>query len=149
MNVIGLGGSIHDFSACLVQDGRVPVAIEAERLARQKHCIDKQALAAAIESRQFWKLRAHDRRHGLDRAIAYCLEAAGLQLKDVDLVVSTDTLAYRPALGARPVLRINHHLGHAASAFYPSGLDEAAILVADGNGSMVRCAGTQEQRQAR
>lgn len=90
MNVIGLGGSIHDLSACLVQDGRVTVAIEAERLTRHKHCIDKQALAAATESRQFWKLQAHDRRHGLDQAITYCLEAAGLQLKDVDLVVSTD-----------------------------------------------------------
>lgn len=36
MRILGLGGSHHDFCACLVQDGRAISAIEEERLTRVK-----------------------------------------------------------------------------------------------------------------
>ncbi len=37
MNIIGLNYFFHDSSACLVIDGKIAVAIEEERLTREKH----------------------------------------------------------------------------------------------------------------
>jgi carbamoyltransferase len=61
--VLGTGLS-HDGSACLLKDGRIQVAIEKERLSRLKHD-----------------------GHNDSAAIAYCLDAAGITLDDVTLIV--------------------------------------------------------------
>src|SRR5262245_2879170 len=61
--VLGTGLS-HDGSACLLKDGRICVAIEKERITRHKH----------------------DGGNDTD-AIRYCLEAAGISISDVALVV--------------------------------------------------------------
>ncbi|MBB6729982.1 carbamoyltransferase [Cohnella zeiphila] len=124
MNVLGLGGSMHDFSACLVSDGTIRFAVEDERLSRIKHSdgLDAAALASGLAAR-------------------YCLDAAGLSAEDVDLFVGNDILDPRYgrslARAGIPVRAINHHLAHAASAFYPSDFEEAAILVVDGSGSLI------------
>jgi len=89
------------------------------------------------------------------RAIDYCLGHFGItSLRDFDLVVS-DYAFSRRLLNTNPLYRkleadyiktkldidysrllyVDHHAAHAASAFYPSGFDEAAILVVDGLGS--------------
>ena len=46
-----------------------------------------------------------------------------------------DYLKLKLDIDPRRIVVISHHMAHAASAFYPSGFDEAAILVIDGNGS--------------
>lgn len=121
-------------------DGQVAVAIEAERLTRQKHCIDKDDLTTAIERCQLWKLGANRSGDALGLCVDYCLAAAGLDTAEIDLWISTDTnVAWRPPGGE--VLRINHHLAHAASAYYPSAMTEAAVLVLDGNGSFTEAGG--------
>src|SRR5260370_3573121 len=61
--VLGTGLS-HDGSACLIKDGQIAVAIEKERLTRIKHDGDND-----------------------NAAIQYCLDAAGIRFKDLDLVV--------------------------------------------------------------
>src|ERR1700730_2448777 len=61
--VLGTGLS-HDGSACLLKDGKIAVAIEKERLTRRKHD-----------------------GHNDDDAILYCLDAVGISLDDVELVV--------------------------------------------------------------
>lgn len=35
MKIIGFGGSTHDFSVCLVENGEVKIAIEEERLTKK------------------------------------------------------------------------------------------------------------------
>ena len=120
--VLGTGLS-HDGSACLLRDGRVAVAIEKERITRRKHDGGND-----------------------DAAIQYCLEAEGIALDDVELVVQNANFSMfergnawfeGPRLVASHprVVTISHHLAHAYSAIGTSPFDEAAVLVIDGCGN--------------
>ncbi|WP_433074090.1 carbamoyltransferase family protein [Dactylosporangium sp. CA-052675] len=120
MRVLGLGGSHHDYGACLVRDGVVVSAVEEERLTRVKMAFGLGPRLAKAE------------------AVDYVLGEAGLGVDDVDLVVANDFLnpVYAARFGDR-VHWIGHHLSHAASTFYTSPFEEAAVLVLDGRGSDV------------
>lgn len=120
MRVLGIGGSIHDFAACILEDGEIRIAIEDERLTRVKHSLDLD-----IE------------RYG-SMAIDYCLQHTGLTLEDMDAIVVNDAVwpAYYKSIAGRAAA-VLHHDTHAASCYYPSGFDEAAILVIDGAGGIV------------
>ena len=63
--VLGLNTYDHDVSACLLRDGAIAYAIAKERITRVKHAPG------------FYK-----------EVIDYCLEAEGITLEDVDLIVS-------------------------------------------------------------
>ncbi|PZD96839.1 carbamoyltransferase [Paenibacillus sambharensis] len=118
MNILALGGSIHDFSACLLQNGKITYAMEEERLTRRKYAVYDPVSTFRC------------------RAAQYCLEAAGLKADDMDLIISNDVVEndYYMKYSGRVQL-MNHHLSHAASAYYPSPYPSAAVLVADGRGS--------------
>ncbi|MFN4095792.1 MAG: carbamoyltransferase [Sphingomonas sp.] len=120
--VLGTGLS-HNGSAVLLKDGRVCVGIEKERLTRRKHDGGNDSAA-----------------------IAYCLDAAGIGIEDVALVVQCanfevpDRDRYRgPRLfagrGHPPIVSISHHLAHAWSAAGTSQFEDCAILIVDGCGS--------------
>jgi carbamoyltransferase len=124
MYSLGLGGSNHDFSACLVRDGAVVAAVEEERLTRRKYSVGTNALL-----NQGWR---------------YCLETAGIGLDDLDAVVFDDTLLPSASFHFRSRSTvIRHHLAHAASAFLPSPFAAAAVLVTDGGGSLVEGQGVE------
>lgn len=120
--VLGTGLS-HDGSACLLKDGRICVAIEKERITRQKH--------DGLNDRD---------------AIRYCLDAEGINIDDVSLVVQNANFGMM-AMGnewwegsriirdSTPIVTISHHLAHAYSAVGTSSFDEAAVLVIDGCGN--------------
>jgi len=118
MNVLGLGGSNHDFSSCIVKDGKVIWMVEDERITRKKHGI---GLGIELAKGLSWKS---------------CLDIANMCLEDIDLVVANDILnkALYHRIG-KDVLLINHHLAHAASSYYPSEFENSAILVVDSVGS--------------
>jgi carbamoyltransferase len=119
-NVLGIGGSVHDFSCCVVTDGVVVAAVEEERLSRVKyHPLGRISMA------QF-KLQAVD----------YCLEIAGLTLDQIDHVVANDLVFPAMLRGFSQPELINHHLSHAAAAYYLSPFTESAVLVMDGFGSI-------------
>jgi carbamoyltransferase len=120
--VLGTGLS-HDGSACLLKDGRICVAIEKERLTRKKH----------------------DGYNDVE-AVQYCLDAEGIRIEDVELIVqnanfSTFARGNGWFRGARPftdnarVVSISHHLAHAYSAVGTCPFDDAAVLVIDGCGN--------------
>lgn len=123
MNILGLHLFGHDTGAALISQGRL-TAIGEERLDRRKH------------SGFFPHL-----------SVKYLLDAAGLKsIDDIDLVVgvtryskdgSNATIdAIRSELAYKgKVHTISHHDAHAASAYYASPFDEAAIMVVDGLGS--------------
>jgi carbamoyltransferase len=151
MNILGLSCWYHDAAACLLQDGRIVAAAQEERFTRKKHDPEFPA-----------------------RAVAYCLEEAGLGVEDLDLVAFYDKplltferlletyLSYAPAglpsfMKAMPVwlkkklwipdligkelpglkaelVFPEHHESHAASAFFPSPFERAAVITADGVG---------------
>jgi carbamoyltransferase len=139
--VLGLNTYDHDVSACLLRDGAIAFAIAKERITRIKHAPG------------FYK-----------EVIDYCLEAEGITLDDVDLIVRNcyilpvpemeERLVYFDAPGFLPeyergeaskhplylahsdkVLTISHHLAHAYSAFAVSPFDDGVVMIVDGVGS--------------
>ena len=124
MNVLGLKIKKHDTGAALISDGEV-VAIAEERLCRIKHSFDI-----------FPRL-------GID----YCLDTLKVKPEEIDLVV-IDQVDLREKIPMKEIFLqetrnrfsrasievINHHDAHAASAFFCSPFEEAAILVYDGSG---------------
>lgn len=123
--ILGLAAS-HNGAACLVDDasGELLVAIQEERLVRRK--------------------RAHLHPAEDFAALDYVLDAAGLTVDDVRLVVTCPLrtaaapeldLDRHPRLRDRPRAVVTHHRAHAVSAYWASGFDDAAVLVIDGMGS--------------
>jgi predicted NodU family carbamoyl transferase len=122
--VLGTGLS-HDGSSCLLKDGKVCVAIEKERVTRQKHDGGND-----------------------NEAISYCLRAEGITIDDLSLIVQNATLGNfkygsgfydKPRLfseeGDIPIVTISHHLAHAYSCIGTSGFDNCNILIVDGMGN--------------
>ncbi|MFJ9370536.1 carbamoyltransferase [Nocardia sp. NPDC101769] len=136
--VLGLGGPYHhDAAACLVGDGRVLAFAEEERFSRIKHHRDSRSAAQSAA----WCLR----QSGIgwadidDVAVAwnpywpnYCD-----RIGDAELIAELLGPDARAAGAPRRLTVIGHHLAHAASAFYPAGVTEAAVLVVDGSGDGV------------
>lgn len=117
---LGLGGSSHDFSAAIVEDGRVLVAIEQERLDRKKH-----------GSRRWCDIPCA-------AAIDYCLKSRSLSEDDVAGVHAPHD--HLPSLGSllgRRLTRVDHHLAHAAASYFSSPFETAGVLVIDGHGGAV------------
>jgi carbamoyltransferase len=156
MIILGIN-NMHDASAAIVVDGKVIAAAEEERFIRVKH------------TKGFPK-----------NAINFCLDQAGLKMKDVDRICASwkpwilrvratkalKSFLQSPILfkaktsrgmeqmknewkelfklrrliedhfgkGTYKVEYINHHLSHAASAFFCSPFEKAAIFTVDGAG---------------
>jgi carbamoyltransferase len=142
MYVLGINLS-HDRAACLLRDGQIVVAVEEERLDRMKHS------EGFIVHGYFEKLS----KVLPMKAITYCLDAAGIGIDDVDLVVGNRPLrdgARERILRELPIRdkskicslpMPSHHLTHACAGYLASPFEEAAVLVVDGVGS--RVPGTQ------
>src|SRR6202035_5787389 len=142
MNVVGISAFFHESACCLLHDGRLVAAAEEERFSRVKH--DPRLPVAAFR----WCLR----QGGIGLldvdAVAYYespvaklsrqLWAAlpgGAPEDSTWLDPEGPERAIREGLGWEgPLLCFPHHLSHAASAFFFSGFQEAAILTVDGVG---------------
>src|SRR6267142_3328072 len=124
--VLGTGLS-HDGSACLLKDGEICVAIEKERLSKVKHDGYNDTMA-----------------------INYCLQAEGITINDLDLVVQSvlwgGTLETGNSFfqGDRlftqdiqvPIVSISHHLAHAYSAIGRCPFEEKFnVMIIDGSGA--------------
>jgi carbamoyltransferase len=125
----------HDRSAALVRNGEVAVAIHQERLDRLKHSVgfllqatgDPEQIQLPFES------------------IRYCLDAAGIQMADLATITanmpgadhSAEILrrCLPPEAAAKVIPTPSHHLMHAYTAYWPSGFEDAVILVSDATGS--------------
>lgn len=145
MKVLGLGYTQHECSAALVTDGKLCAAIARERVSRIKR--DGSAWGSA--------------RLDLSSAIEYCLQANGIKLEEIDLVVYNDYFHrsksdFKKLLDAEggmdvlalPSIALPHHFAHACCSFYLSPFDEAAIFVTDGAGGTtelitVNCSGPE------
>jgi carbamoyltransferase len=119
MFVLGIGGSNHDFSASVVKNGELIIAIEDERLDRIKH------------GNQHW---AYEPCHS---SIKYCLSALNLDMEDIAIIVSNNDMDGKEFITGDKIIKIPHHLCHAASSFFTSIYTESALLVADGFGSLL------------
>ncbi|WP_341720849.1 carbamoyltransferase C-terminal domain-containing protein [Micromonospora sp. FIMYZ51] len=130
---LGLNINLHDASAALLRDGRLVRLVEQEKVSRRKHALGQPPTdairellaaegitAASLEAVAVgWDLR----RTPLGRSRRLTPEALRKTLfpHDDDLTLP-------------PLTWVPHHLAHAASAYYPSGESDAAIIVIDGAG---------------
>ena len=150
-HVLGISAFYHDSAACVIRDGQIIAAAQEERFTRNKG--DDSFPSEAVD---FCLKQANAALHDLDAVIFYdkplikferiletylgvaprgfpsFLKAGPLWIKEK---LYTDR-AIRTGLGDfdGKVLYAEHHESHAASAFYPSPFEEAAILTIDGVG---------------
>ncbi len=151
MNIIGVSAYYHDSAACLVQDGEIKAAAQEERFSRKKHdhrfpkgafdyCLKAGGLTGPqdLDYVVFYDKPLLKFERLLETYLAYAprgvssfLKAMPLWLKE-KLHMRTEI---RKACGYEGRLLFGeHHESHAASAFYPSTFDEAAIICFDGVG---------------
>ena len=124
MVILGLGGLMDDSAgACIVRDGKVLAAVEQKKLQRPH-------------------------REGTlpEAAITACLDMAKASADSVDVVAVARPFASGPGFHLRvralfpnaQLMVVDHHMAHAASAFYPSGFSQATVLTFDRGGDF-RC----------
>ena len=152
MNILGISAFYHDSAAALVCDGRIVAAAQEERFTRKKHdfdfpvhavtyCLEAGGIRAEdIDLVVFYEkpLLRFDRL--LETYIAYAPRGFRQFLMSIPLWLRQKL--HLPgqidkALGGRYKGRYvftEHHESHAASAFFPSPFEEAAILTLDGVG---------------
>jgi len=157
MVIVGLSAYYHDSAAAILRDGRIVAAAQEERFTRRKH--DPGFPAKALE---YCLAEAGIRPEGVDcvafydkpflkfeRLLETYLSFAPRGFKSFrvampvwlreklflkDLLVR-ELRAFAPGHDWEGRLRFSeHHLSHAASAFYPSPFEEAAVLTMDGVG---------------
>ena len=152
MNILGISAYYHDSAACLVQDGKIVAAAQEERFTRKKHdyrfpenavefCLDAGGIRAEdLDLVTFYDkpLLKFDRL--LETYIAYAPSGFKLFLMGMPLWLKQKLHTPRELdAGLKKQYKgryvfTEHHESHAASAFYPSPFEEAAILTLDGVG---------------
>jgi carbamoyltransferase len=130
---LGLNINFHDASAALLRNGALVRLVEQEKVSRRKHALGQSAALA----------------------IQHCLAAEGISARSLEAIAIGWDFSRTPLGRSRrftpeglrrvlfpdlssdempPVTWVPHHLAHAASAYYPSGGDNVAIIVIDGAG---------------
>jgi carbamoyltransferase len=150
VNILGINCFSHDTAAALLQDG-VPVGfVEEERFNREKHTkafpdhAVEFCLSTAGISIEDVDVVAFAHRAGLDYRIGAIDALKRLAPKRLAAQTYVDlTLVRKQRDFVRrwrypgPVLNVGHHEAHAASAFFSSGFDEAAVLTLDRGGDFL------------
>lgn len=159
MNILGISAYYHDSAAALIRDGEIIAAAQEERFSRKKHDarFPKNAIAyclkeAKIDLQQVDRIVFYDKplvkfERLLETYLAYAphgfrsfLTAMPIWLKEklylktmlkreLAEMANCKTSKLRPSL-----LFTEHHQSHAASAFFPSPFQKAAVLCLDGVG---------------
>ena len=156
MRVLGISAFYHDSAAALVEDGRIVAAAQEERFTRKKHdpSFPRNAITYCIEEA---KIQFDD----LDHVVFYdkpflkferlmetyiALAPRGFQSFKMAIplwlreklfqksLLRRELRKFSDGFDGRKLLFCEHHLSHAASAFYPSPFENAAVLTMDGVG---------------
>lgn len=157
MRVLGISAFYHDSAAALIEDGGIVAAAQEERFTRKKHdaafpdnAVEYCLSAAGTSLDNIDYVCFYDKpllkfERLLETYLAFAPRGFSsfrmamplwlrekLFLKDL-LVKSLHTFSSRKFNEER-LLFSEHHLSHAASAFFPSPFEEAAVLTMDGVG---------------
>lgn len=157
MKILGISAYYHDSAACLVENGQILAAAQEERFTRLKHdasfpenaikfCLKANDLALSdvdiivFYDKPFLKLERiletyyHEAPSGWWQFIhampSWLQEKLFFKTTIKKALKSIAQIDFKKC----KLLFSEHHLSHAASAFYPSGFEEAAILTIDGVG---------------
>src|SRR5262245_25197617 len=162
--ILGLSAFYHDSAAAVLVDDRIVAAAHEERFSRKKHdasfpeksvryVLSEAGLgladltAIAFYDKPYLKFeRLLETYHGFAPAgLRSFLAAMPVWVKEKLFMRRWLWKELEAIAGGRlqkkpPLLFTEHHLSHAASAFYPSPFDEAAILTLDGVGEWATAA---------
>lgn len=152
--ILGISAYYHDSAAALIIDGEIIAAAHEERFTRKKHdssfpgkAIQYVLEEAAIEYKDLSAISFYDKPfikferlletyHAFaPKGLVSFLSAVPVWIKE-KLFMKKMLKEELAKFGKEkiPILFPEHHLSHAASAFYPSPFEEAAILTVDGVG---------------
>jgi carbamoyltransferase len=156
MRILGISAFYHDSAAALVEDGRIIAAAQEERFTRKKHdpsfpihaigyCLEAAgAKLSEIDHVAFYDKPFLKFERLLETYIALAPRgfrsfqmAIPLWLKEKlfqKSLLRKKLAEFDEAFDGARLLFTEHHLSHAASAFYPSPFDKAAVLTMDGVG---------------
>jgi carbamoyltransferase len=149
LNILGISAHYHDAACCLLRDGELIAAAEEERFSRVKHdprlpwqacrfCLEQGGITLADVdcvayyenpekklSRQIWMALSPESSPMIrQRVLGRLPDRIGRVEREIRTV-----LGYTGRLET-----FDHHSSHAASSFFYSGFDEAAVLTVDGVG---------------
>ena len=158
MYVLGISAFYHDSAACLLRDGEIVAAVQEERFTRKKHdagfpnhaiqyCLKEAGIAATdIDNVVFYEKPFVKFERLLETYLAFApkgftsfAKAMPVWIKDKLFQKSAPIKELKSTLDEsvdwrERLLFSEHHLSHAASAYYPSPFDSAAVLTLDGVG---------------
>ncbi len=151
MTILGISCYYHDAAACIIKDGRIIAAAEEERFSRKKHdasfpklainfCLDAAHIKSSdldyvvFYEKPFQKfhrifissLSTYPKSYGSFREAMRIWLTKKLWIKE--------EISSSLSIESSKILFSQHHLSHAASCFYPSPYQKAAILTVDGVG---------------
>ena len=158
MYILGISAFYHDSAACLLKDGEIVAAAQEERFTRKKHdagfpyhaiqyCVKEAGIAASqIDNVVFYEKPFVKFERLLETYLAFAPKGFVSFSKAMPVWIK-DKLFQKSALikdlnstldeninWKERLLFSEHHLSHAASAYYPSPFESAAVLTLDGVG---------------
>jgi carbamoyltransferase len=155
--ILGISAFYHDSAAAVVVDGRIVAAAQEERFTRIKHdaayprqAVDYVLSAAGLRLAEVDHVVFYDKPFlKFERLLETYVSVAPRGFRSFAMAIPVwlreklfqkklllDELALHPGGlgGPHKLLFSEHHLSHAASAFYPSPFEEAVVLTMDGVG---------------
>ncbi len=162
MNILGISAYYHDAAAALLRDGEIVAAAQEERFTRAKHdprfplnairyCLQAGGIEAAkVDQVVFYDKPFLKFERLLETYFAFAPRgfksfrmAIPIWLREklfLKNLLRKELAAAAPGAGwEERLLFSEHHLSHAASAFFPSPFEEAAVLTMDGVGEWATC----------
>lgn len=158
MYILGISAFYHDSAACLLKDGEIIAAAQEERFTRKKHdagfphhailyCVKEAGIEAEdIDNVVFYEKPFVKFERLLETYLAFAPKGFTSFAKSMPVWIK-DKLFQKSSLikelkstldenvdWRKRLLFSEHHLSHAASAYYPSPFDSAAVLTLDGVG---------------
>ncbi|OSI37373.1 carbamoyltransferase family protein [Bradyrhizobium canariense] len=156
MRVLGISAFYHDSAAALIEDGRIVAAVQEERFTRKKHdpsfphhsvqyCLEAAGVGlAGVDQVAFYDKPFLKFERLLETYVA--LAPHGFRSFKMAIPLWMKEKLFQKSLlrkylkefdaefASEKLLFTEHHLSHAASAFYPSPFDHAVVLTMDGVG---------------
>ena len=158
MYILGISAFYHDSAACLLKDGEIIAAAQEERFTRKKHdasfptyaiqyCLKEAGIASKdIDNVVFYEKPFVKFERLLETYLAFApkgfksfAKAMPVWIKDKlfqksKLIKELKSTLDESVNWRERLLFSEHHLSHAASAYYPSPFESAAVLTLDGVG---------------
>ncbi|MBI5597053.1 MAG: carbamoyltransferase [Elusimicrobia bacterium] len=151
MRILGISAFYHDSAACIVQDGVVLGAAQEERFSRRKHdaafpsgaaawCLARAGIpASGLDAVAFYDKPLLKFERILETALSFAPRGfrsfqAAMPVWAKEKLWTREVLRRELAGYDGPIRFLEHHESHAASAFFPSPFQEAAVLTMDGVG---------------